>query len=146
MIFDVKNNGSYAAYLNNATFTVAYTQGTGYATTQTTRTFNLYDAADPSSAIASTTVAASTTISTMSFAPLFYGAHTGGFEIAAGTTKTFLLTGDLSDCGVPTANPGSTIRFSISSGASTNWDDGVATAVQSIYTKNFPVYGTVVSF
>jgi hypothetical protein len=147
MIFDVKNNGGYKAFLNNATFTIAYTQGTGSATTQGNRSFYLYDAADSSTVIASTTIATSTTISGLSFTPIFFGDNAGGFEIAPNQTKTFFLAADLSDCaGTSGGNAGSTIKFSISDGTKVNWDDGVAASVQSASTKNTPVSGTVVTF
>ncbi|MDD5145708.1 MAG: peptidoglycan-binding domain-containing protein [Candidatus Pacebacteria bacterium] len=145
MIFDVTNNGSYDAYFNNATFTIAYTQGTGYATTQGPRTFYIYDATDLTTPIASTTIATSTTINAASFTPTLFG-YSSGYTIPANSKKTFVLVGDLGDCGVPTTSAGSTIRFAIASGASFNWDDGVASAVESAYTKSFPIYGTTITF
>ena len=147
LYFDVTNNGSYDAYLNSVKFTINYTQGTGNATTAANRVFYLYDSTDLTSYIASSTIAAGTTINGATTTLDVTGVYTNGYPIPAGVTKTFYLKGDTSDCGVTSgSNAGSRIQFYINSGADVNWDDGVSTAVQSSLTKTFPLYGNTLTY
>lgn len=138
LYLDVTNTGGYVGYLNGVTTTVSYTVGAGNTTTSALRTFNIYDVADLTTSLGSATTAASTTINGMT---LTFNLTTAE-AIAAGTTKTFYIIGDTSDCAPASATlPASRIQFYINDGTDFNWDDAVSTAVQTTRTKTFPLYG-----
>jgi len=144
LYFDVTNGGEYEAALNNATFTLSYTKGTGNATTSQDRVFYLYDSSDSTNPVASTTVSAGTDLTdgeTIAFS------ISGGYSIPANSTKTFYVTGDLRDAGTTSgSDTGSRVDLSISSGTNVDWDDLVASSVVSSVTKVFPIYGPTLSW
>lgn len=154
MYFNVTNDGSYAGYLNSVTFTMNHTIGgtAQRATTSDVRRFYLYDLADLTTYIASTTFGAASTATSgtqgwqtynaSTVTPVLLESYTNGYEIPAGTTKTFILAGDTSDMGQTSGSTaGAKLQFYVASGTSYNWDDGLSTSVSSVYTKNFPVSG-----
>lgn len=136
LYFDVTNNGSYSAWLNDATFTINYTQGTGYATTAADRTFNLYDENDLNTSLGSATIGAGMPIN----GAAFNVAISGGYEIPGNSTKTFYLIGDTRDAGVTSgSNAGSLLQFLINAGTDFDWDDAVSTSIQTTQNKTFPL-------
>lgn len=142
LYFTVTNNGSYAAELNYATFTISYTPGAGNTTTSATRTFRVYDSADLTTSLGSYTIAADTTINGATIPTDI----SPDYEIPANTTKTFYLIGDTSDCKAATASlAASQIRFDISAISDFNWDDKVSSAITTL-TKTFPLYGGVLTY
>lgn len=146
LYFDVTNSGSYAAEFNYATFTISYTQGAGNATTAATRTFAVYDSADLTTSLGSGTIAAGTNLIDATAETIVIDIS-ADYEIPAGTTKTFYLIGDTSDCKPATASlAASSIMFYINTGTDFNWDDKMSTAVQSTLTKTFPLYGGVLTY
>jgi len=149
-VFNVTNDGSYAGYLNSVTFTMNHTPGAGgYGTTQAARIFYLYDYADLTSYIASTTFAANATsggsyqtYNASTITPSLVAAYsTDGYEIPAGSTKTFALVGDTTDMGTGTSGSATYLQFYINDGTKVNWDDGLSTSVSTVYNKSFPISG-----
>jgi hypothetical protein len=68
-----------------------------------------------------------------------------GYEIPAGTTKTFALVGDTTDMGTGTAGTITYLQFCINDGAKVNWTDGIS-SITSVYTKAFPVMGGLLQY
>jgi hypothetical protein len=138
MFFNVTNDGPYDGYLHSINFTINHIPGNGgLSTSQTDRTFYLYDASDLSKFITTTTFYAGQTYNGSN---LYFEINKVGYEIPAGTTKTFVLVGDTTDMG--TGNPSATtyLQLDIRDGSKVNWTDGIS-SISSIYTKTFPISG-----
>jgi len=137
---DISNTGAYEATFVNATFTIAYTAGTGgNATASAHRACSLWDSADMGTAIlpSATCIASGTTLS----AATFIVTPTTPLVIGAGQTKTVILKFDTSDVG---SLGSAAYRFDIASVGNFVWND--ADGNVSARTRSLPITGGTLTY
>jgi hypothetical protein len=137
---DISNTGAYEATFVNATFTIAYTAGTGgNATASAHRACSLWDSADIGTAIlhSATCIASGTTLS----AATFIVTPTTPLVIGAGLTKTVILKFDTSDVG---SLGSAAYRFDIAAVSSFVWNDG--NVAVSTVTRSLPITGGTLTY
>ncbi len=131
---DLTNIGAYDADYASSTFTIGYTAGTGgHATTSAVRWARLYDNADLSTLLATTSVAINTdlTAGTVTFTLT----PSTALAIGAGLTKKLILKFDTSDVGTPNG----LFTFSIASASDFSWYDG--NVYVQARTRSLPILG-----
>lgn len=143
MYIDLTNIGAYDAFWASSTFTIGYTAGTGgNATASATRLAKVYDSADLSTELATTSIAAGTTLNTATFtltAKSSDGTLTP-FAVGPGQTKTLVLRFDTTDVGTPNG----AYTFSIASASVFSWYDGYS-YVQG-RTRYLPIVGGTITY
>jgi len=138
---DLVNIGAYDAFwASSTTFTIGYTAGTGgHTTTSAARYATIYDSADLSTPLASTTVAINTTLT--AGAATFTLAPATDLAIGAGQTKTLVLKFDTSDVG---SAGGASFRFDIAAVGNFTWYD--AYTYVSARTRFLPIVGGTLTY
>ncbi|MCX6760504.1 MAG: hypothetical protein NTZ84_00120 [Candidatus Nealsonbacteria bacterium] len=140
MYVDLTNVGAYDAFFASTTFTIGYTAGTGgHATTSAIRLAAIYDSADPTTALATGSVAA--LVDLTNGTTTFTLTPSTAFSVGAGQTKTLVLKFDTTDVG---SSGGAAFTFSIASVGNFSWYDGYG-YVQA-RTRYLPIVGGTITY
>jgi len=138
---DITNTGAYEATFVNATFTIAYTAGTGGTATSSAAglAYSLWDSADMGTAIKTGTFPGTTTLSGASFIVT----PTTPLVIGAGATKTVILKFDTSNVG---SLGSAAYRFDIAAVGDFVWNDGNGNGNVSARTRSLPITGGTLTY